>query len=225
MLCDASKKISSMRNHVGGHILKRDRGVSETKKLKQEVCRFLLVCKMLLILVQVGAEPCGFCGLDGCRTVVRYGNDAKTTVLSSCPYFASNMRYSSAQTWSKSTPCTNVPIQCRMCAPNASGQCPSVWKYNFLYHLHAAHAAEDGGLPERIDTGVWADMFLREREESALGIDQALTSSYRAQHNIPDSDGIQAIADGPKRARSDSSALEQNPVTQKARYPKPEIPE
>ncbi|KAK6988287.1 hypothetical protein R3P38DRAFT_2573521, partial [Favolaschia claudopus] len=75
-LCAASVKVNIMRNHVGQHILYAMRDKLDPK-LPPEVI--------------VGAEPCGWCGLEGeCHTQLTHSakkkNSTGVQITSTCPY-------------------------------------------------------------------------------------------------------------------------------------------
>ncbi|KAK6969598.1 hypothetical protein R3P38DRAFT_2587544 [Favolaschia claudopus] len=101
-LCHASVKLNTMRNHVGRHILYSLRGKHDSK-----------------LMPDVGAEPCGWCGLGGqCHTQLTHSTKKNSTtaqITSTCPYHYAKMKYKSAQVSSEASPCTNVPLQCPLC--------------------------------------------------------------------------------------------------------------
>jgi len=132
---------------------------------------------------QVGVDPCGFCGLDGC---VVQGMAVKCT---------------------KSAPCTNVPIHCPLCPASLSGHPRTIWKYNVMFHLaeyHADWGSDDPTLP-RIPGQLLVDSFITSEEESFMGIDATLTDDWREDNNIPDTDGIEEMREDLKRARAESN--------------------
>ncbi|KJA13991.1 hypothetical protein HYPSUDRAFT_121573, partial [Hypholoma sublateritium FD-334 SS-4] len=104
-LCGLPKKISHMRNHVGYHILWAMRNINERSPLK----------------IAVGINPCGFCGLDGCRTQLSFGKHNTPVIQSTCTYHYEKMSYKSAKQSTVSSPCTNVPISCPLCPVSVSG--------------------------------------------------------------------------------------------------------
>ncbi|EIM84177.1 uncharacterized protein STEHIDRAFT_41835, partial [Stereum hirsutum FP-91666 SS1] len=100
LLCGRTYKLSVMRNHVGWHILYMMRSLEDPFGL--------------LNGQKIGADPCGFCGLDSCRTqLTKTGK--KVSITSSCPYHHAGMKYNLATQTTTSTPCTNVPIHCPLC--------------------------------------------------------------------------------------------------------------
>ncbi|KAI0729871.1 hypothetical protein C8Q72DRAFT_777330 [Fomitopsis betulina] len=97
-ICGKSQLVKNMCNHVGHHILYAMHGIRECD------------------IQNLGVEPCGFCGWDGCMVQLTKKNSG-VSVTSSCPYHYMLMSYNSAKTVSKATPCTNVPIHCPLCPP------------------------------------------------------------------------------------------------------------
>ena len=156
-------------------------------------------------LQQIGENPCGFCGLDGCFTSLlekKSGNSIKFTITSNCSYHYECMQYKNATVSSNNMPCTNVPIHCPLCPPSFSGNPQTIWKYNALYHLISEHS-NNGIIPE-IPGELLVKMFIHKAEEEALGIDQNATEKYRRDNQIPDSDGFAMIMPRDKRGRSET---------------------
>ncbi|KAJ3924579.1 MAG: hypothetical protein NXY57DRAFT_870034, partial [Lentinula lateritia] len=105
-LCGLYKKLADMRRHVGGHILlmlREDMGSG---------CDYA---------DKMGPNPCGWCGCDSdqfncwSRIVVDPKGKKQPQIESNCDYHYTGMRYTSASTWSISSPCTNVPMHCPLC--------------------------------------------------------------------------------------------------------------
>ena len=93
-------------------------------------------------LLQIGENPCGFYGLDGCFTSLlekKSGNSIKLTITSNCLYHYEHMQYKNATVSSKNMPYTNVPIHCPLCLSSFSENPQTIWKYNALYHLISEH--------------------------------------------------------------------------------------
>ncbi|KAJ7873604.1 hypothetical protein B0H14DRAFT_2290674, partial [Mycena olivaceomarginata] len=84
--------------------------------------------------IPVEADPCGFCGRDGCHTQL-----VGTKTTSDCDYHYANMIYKAAKNCTKASPCTNVPIHCPLCPRSASGNPRTIWKYNAIYYLVSEH--------------------------------------------------------------------------------------
>jgi len=183
-LCGEVINLNKMRNHVGSHILHALRNTKDPK-----VCH----------LSSVGENPCGFCGQDNCFTQLKLKKPTGLSIASNCPYHYSGMQYKKAAEFSKSVPCTNVPIHCPLCPTAVSGDPPTIWKYNALYHLISEHSS--GSTPPSIPGQLLVQIFITKEEEKALGISEHKTTDWRRQNNIPDSDGIEF---GQTRKRSDT---------------------
>lgn len=177
-LCPEVLKLSAMRGHVGRHILHALRnspytGIRHGNKL--------------------GNNPCGFCGRDGCITLLRSRPNAPRntapTILSTCDYHYDRMQYGTARKFSKSSPCTNVPIHCELCPQSAIGDACTIWKYNALQHIWDEHTS-DGALPD-LSPQLWIDLFITRAEEVALGILEEGTTAYRKKMMHPESDALQ----------------------------------
>ena len=98
--CAESIKLKNMHDHVGRHILWALRGKDESYKLTHGM--------------QIGVDPCGWCGRDGCKIQLQK-KGASHSIPSSCPYQYSKMIYAWATKCTKGSPCTNVPIRCPLC--------------------------------------------------------------------------------------------------------------
>jgi len=98
------------------------------------------------------------------------------------------MQYKKAPEFSKIVPCTNVPIHCPLCPTAVSGDPPTIWKYNALYHLISEHSS--GSTAPSIPGQLLVQMFITKEEGKALGILEHDTVDWRRQNNIPDSDGV-----------------------------------
>ncbi|KAJ7915199.1 hypothetical protein B0H13DRAFT_2456801 [Mycena leptocephala] len=156
------------RAHIGTHILRFIRGVNET--LRTPLVSSSHPAQIGPIL------PCGFCAASGkpeCQVNLR----KKAQVMHvecECP-MRSAFNYKPADQGSKTTPCRNVPIVCKLChpdAPRAASQ-PAQWRYNMPEHLNIAHLEyasplNPGGT--RLPHEVWVSMEVNAKEEMALGI-------------------------------------------------------
>jgi hypothetical protein len=104
-VCGEPTALKDMQNHVGGHIL----------------CTF---CESEATdegtLQSVGDDPCGFCGLDGCLTQLLEKKGGGITITSNCLYHYVQMQYGAAAKYTRSSPCTNVPIHCPICPTSVS---------------------------------------------------------------------------------------------------------
>ena len=186
-LCPEVVKLSSMRGHVGRHILHKIRH-SQSSGITQDSV--------------LGESPCGFCGRDGCITLLKVKPNAPPNtapiILSTCDYHYDRMQYSTAKKFSKSTPCTNVPIHCQLCPPSETGDVCTIWKYNALQHIWDEDTS-DGTLPE-LSPQLWIDIFITRAEEVALGIPEEGTTAYRKKMMHPESDALQ-VSQPPLGAR------------------------
>ncbi|KAH9833218.1 uncharacterized protein C8Q71DRAFT_712933, partial [Rhodofomes roseus] len=159
----------------------------------------------------IGTEPCGWCGRDGkCVTqLVKTGNSR--TIHSSCEYHHTKMKYGPASKSSKNSPCSNVPIHCPLCPSTSAGQPQTIWKYNTLIHLLTAHSPADAIRPPIIPPQLLLDMHITKSEEVLMNIDREVTTSYRDQFEIPDSDEIEQVMEdlqiGQKRGRGQSTVV------------------
>ncbi|KAJ3911479.1 hypothetical protein F5877DRAFT_20743, partial [Lentinula edodes] len=149
-LCGTLVALNAMRNHVGRHIFLHKRTIVDP-----------------LMIFQVGEDPCGWCGLDGCRTVLTKKGKKQSTA-SDCEYHHARMSFSSARSSSAASPSTNIPIHCTLCKPHPT----TVWKYNILSHLISEHAylkpLESGVHLPSLPNDMWLDMYICYQEESAM---------------------------------------------------------
>ena len=109
--------------------------------------------------------------------------------------------------------CTNVPIHCPLCPPAVSGDPPTIWKYNALYHLISEHSSRS--TPPLIPGQLLVQMFINKEEEQAIGISEQNTVEWRKKNNIPDSAGFEAVktrkrSDTVSTAHSDSHDCKRN---------------
>ncbi|KAJ7099638.1 hypothetical protein C8R43DRAFT_964190 [Mycena crocata] len=173
-LCNSSLKLSAMRNHVGQHILfslrdKHDHTIPPE--------------------TEIGAEPCGWCGLEGqCHTQLTEKKNS-VQITSNCAYHYAKMMYKPAATFSSAAPCTNVPLQCSLCPISKSGNQKTIWKYNAFFHLIAEHSTS-GQRPPEVPPQFWIDTLIRHAEEQALGVTVDETDRFQADNTIPGSDDI-----------------------------------
>jgi len=76
--------------------------------------------------------------------------------------------------YSKSSPCTNVPIHCPS-STSVSKAPQTIWKYNALFHLTSEHATDS--TPPKIPRQLLAYMHIRKEEEKALNIKEEATDA------------------------------------------------
>jgi hypothetical protein len=126
------------------------------------------------------------------------------------------MQYRSAKDWSKSSPCTNVPIHCLLCKQGPTGNHGTVWKYNIIFHL-LTEQSEDGETLPHVPTQLWIDSFIKQIEKDDMGVGATITA-HRARYGQLDSDAVEQMA-GVVRNRSESSSTTASdaPVTKCAR--------
>jgi len=94
--CREEVKLSKMQNHVGGHIMYNLHGAEDAKINAYWKRREKAAEQEQDELQQIGENPCGFCGLDGCLTSLlekKAGNSIKFTITSNCPYYYERMQY------------------------------------------------------------------------------------------------------------------------------------
>ncbi|TEB21893.1 hypothetical protein FA13DRAFT_1642110, partial [Coprinellus micaceus] len=90
-------------------------------------------------------EPCGLCQLPAqlCRIIVVPGKGTKASPhvdwnrSTGCARPV-NFSYRWASEYNDSSPCTNVPLICKLCPKDA----PAVWRYNLSFHLGHVHSQE-----------------------------------------------------------------------------------
>ncbi|KDR69600.1 hypothetical protein GALMADRAFT_77244 [Galerina marginata CBS 339.88] len=169
-ICKKIVHLNEMRNHVGQHILRSLR----TREFE---------------LPQIGLNPCGWCGLEGCKTqLIRTAK--KTTISSNCAYHYRKMVYSRANTCSTASPCTNVPINCPICPKGRDQQAPTFWKYNLIHHMTEHHLDDQGELPP-FPPELRVTTHITRLEEERMGVELADTIYYRTRNKLPDSDGLE----------------------------------
>jgi hypothetical protein len=197
-LCVKQLKLRNMRRHVGQHILFAFRGIADKASLKPGM--------------EVGVSLCGWCGRDG-QCQVQLVKGKTTAIVSSCTYHYSKMAYARALQANKSSPCTNVPIYCPICPESLSGQPRTIWKYNAMNHFIADHRpSSDGKKLAEISPSFIVESFISSEEENWMGIPHTAIKEWRDEHEIPDTDGIEEIAETNKRKRAESEVSTQPPL-------------
>ena len=124
------------------------------------------------------------------------------------------MSYKAAKKSSKHAPCTNVPIHCPLCPPSVSRDPQTIWKYNAINHLLISHSDEDPTQTGKykapaIPGELMMDMFVTRQEEQWMNIDPDATTTFRREHDIPSSDGLESyvIQDEERQKRDRSNTL------------------
>ena len=127
------------------------------------------------------------------------------TITSNCHYHYVQMQYQAAAKFSRTSPCTNLPIHYPICPTSASKAPQTIWKYNALFHLLSGHAT--GFTPPKIPRQLLADMHSTKEEEKALKITEEVTDTWREENNIPGTESLLEMMqaeDMLKRGRSDT---------------------
>ncbi|EDR04579.1 uncharacterized protein LACBIDRAFT_330513 [Laccaria bicolor S238N-H82] len=172
-ICNKILHINEMRNHVGIHILKACRDVVD------------------LVVKEIGADACGWCGRDGCKTqLVESKNTVKIT--SNCEYHYEKMQYKAAGRPTNLKPCTNIPLNCTICPPASNGQLVTFWKYEFITHMVDKHLLQDDELPS-LPLQLWATTHISRWEELKMGIPVDSTDEWRDVNQVLDSDDVNVI--------------------------------
>jgi hypothetical protein len=127
----------------------------------------------------VGADACGFCGVDGsCTTTMVVNTNRAPMIFSDCAYHHQTLKYKQAAHSGRDGKCSNVPVICKVDDCDAT-----IWKYNAIIHLWFVHGQADSLPP--IDTQFWVeDIWISQVEEEALGVRPELTKAYRTKHGV-----------------------------------------
>jgi hypothetical protein len=118
------------------------------------------------------------------------------SVVSNCLYHYAAMNYKTAAKISKVILCTNVPVYFPLCPTSVSGKSQTIWKYNAMYHLIHEHSIGDTSPP--IPGQLLVQIFITKEEAMSLVIQENVTTSWRKQKNIPESDSFEAYLQGPQ---------------------------
>ncbi|KAH9016244.1 hypothetical protein EDB84DRAFT_1567344 [Lactarius hengduanensis] len=153
--------------------------ISKTHKILEHVASHLLFDSTL----DTTQELCGLCMRPSpqCAFYLRKGKGAGSAPqiderVTSCPNFTGKLSYLSAATERTNSPCTNVPIICRLC-PSTSA---AVWKYNMKTHRAQFHPSTTGGEFPR-------EFVVSESEKAALKVlweTRFTISRRRRKHNV-----------------------------------------
>jgi hypothetical protein len=183
-LCNHDFILADMRNHVGKHILRAHRGEPDPSLPEN---------------LDIGINPCGWCGLDGCKTQLNTTGQGTKRTTSNCTYHYAKMQYRAAEISTPRKPCTNLPIHCPICPSRLNGQPQTFWKYNLIHHMTEYHLTDSGELPP-FPREIVKITRISKAEENALGVDEGLTTSHREQYGIPDSENLLEAVDVEERA-------------------------
>jgi len=159
------------QNHMGGHILRKLRGVVENEGNNPGTVSFIhcgTSSSTGLNMYQVSMMfPCGFCGqLTDQRSHCQLQPIKGGKVYSGCSQVY-NFQIAAASKISKQKACTNVPLQCRFCAELH-------WKYNMVFHLRLKHPRWEENVSEKEREGFRCKILIDTEEETKLGIPEDL---------------------------------------------------
>ncbi|KAI0076550.1 hypothetical protein K474DRAFT_1564924, partial [Panus rudis PR-1116 ss-1] len=159
MQCHAVVDKRLARQHTGGHILKAMRGVDEG-----------------ITGTPPTSLPCGFCGRAGIEECTIYlTKKANPQAVSNCR-LSTTFYYKKSLESTRSSPCTNTPIICRVpgCCAVVGNKQTAIWKYNMEQHIRQSHQgyAAIPGVEEGVQVPIdmWRDMFITRNEEQKMGI-------------------------------------------------------
>jgi hypothetical protein len=141
------------------------------------------------------------------------------SVSSNCAYRHPTMSYSAAAKYSKSTPCTNVPLHCPFCPTGLNGQQQTFWKYNLIHHMTLNHLTSTNELPA-LPGELLVASFISRAEETGLGVPGGKTQTAREDTYNLHSDDIKALEMEIARKRAYSS-VSQASQTSATRDPSP----
>ena len=193
------------------HMLDDISSTTYVAKLSKRVERYLymsLCARATLISLQLGLEPCGFCGGDGSTVKLDCMGQKQFKIVSSCHYAYVSFNYERAKLPTKSSPCSNIPIACPYC--NTPDGAHFIWKYNAVTHMATNHP--DEVLPlELLAQMHISQMHISLTEAEFMKADQKAMKSCRKLNDLMDSDDLPdgmgpATKDKRSRALSASSA-------------------
>ena len=130
------------------------------------------------------------------------------------------MVYSKAAKYSKSTPCSNVPLHCPLCPLGLRGQPQTFWKYNLVHHLSLNHLTENYELPT-LSPELLFTSFVSKKEEHDMGVPNEKTESWRMTNNMPDTDFYTEWEMEQSRKRAGSILSQSSQSSTKSRHPSP----
>ena len=108
------------------------------KMIDRKKMRLHIGIHMILKSVRRNTTTCGFCGLMGCSISFEKnvpGKNAPKCPSSDCA-FANKFSLKAAEKCSNNSPCTNRPVECRVCKL-------VVWSYNIQSHYERYHAGHE----------------------------------------------------------------------------------
>ncbi|KAH9068269.1 hypothetical protein EDB83DRAFT_2222807, partial [Lactarius deliciosus] len=153
--------------------------ISKTHKILEHVASHLLFDSTL----DTTQELCGLCMRPSpqCAFYLRKGKGTGSAPqiderVTRCPNFTGKLSYLSAATERTNSPCTNVPIICRLCPLTSA----AVWKYNMKTHRARFHPSTTGGEFPRA-------YVVSESKKAALKVlweTRFMISRRRRKHNV-----------------------------------------
>jgi hypothetical protein len=148
---------------------------------------------------ELGLEPCGFCGADGCITKLGQKGSGGVNIISNCQYAFTSLNYEKAKVPTKTSPCTNIPISCPFCLP--SQQSHFIWKYNTIAHMATQHPQE------KIPLDFLSQIHISFKEAELMKVGPEGVKVSQKTHDVPNSDGFEeaTISDKWTQATSTSS--------------------
>ena len=153
------------------------------------------------MLVQLGLEPCGFCGGDECVVKLDHTRNQSLKIVSSCKYAYALSNYENAKTSSKTSLCTNIPITCPFCSSSDSAN--FIWKYNAIVHVTVNHP------DELLPLEFLAQIHISLAESQFMKVDLGAMKLYRQANDLMGSDDLpeeMISAKGDKRLRALSAS-------------------
>ena len=151
-----------------------------------------------LMCAQLGVEPCGFCGAEGCTIRLDQTRNNHINIVSDCQYAFTSFNYEQAKISTKTSPCTNIPIPCPFRL--SLGRDQFIWKYNAVVHMATQHS------DEKIPVDLLSKMHISLKETDFMKADLEGMKYYRETHDMMNSDDLVEVAVGDKRARASSAS-------------------
>jgi hypothetical protein len=130
------------------------------------------------------------------------------------------MVYSKAAKYSKSTPCSNVPLHCPICPLGLRGQSQTFWKYNLVHHLSLNHLTANYELPT-LPPELLFNSFISKKEEHDMGVPNEKTEGWRMSNRMPDTDSYTELEIEQSRKRAGSILSQSSQDSTKSRQHSP----
>jgi hypothetical protein len=221
-ICAAQHPLKNMREHVGRHVIELFRAPERINpeahnKLSDHVSNKFSQGSCRLTRVQMGTNPCGFCGRNidrsgGCIVDLSQAKTGKPSVRSACKYqhLLTARKYDDKMKRIQRNMCTNLPMHCPFCPKGINGVSYTVWSYNFIVHLWEKHS-KDNNIPD-LDPNTWLCAFISKDEEKFMGMTANDTETWRELHGVPDSEGLDQVyedkdEDEPEEHKEEEHAL------------------